>query len=322
MCRKCVENMIKNRYRIVLAKKIKGYRWKELVRLTGKHRITLWRWSQKLQRQGLTGLANSSTKPVHHPKEYSSYLKFLISDLRNHYLEGPDKIKLKLRKYYDIDISVSGIAKELTRSGLVMSRKKRRKNFCHHWRKKQYLPGDKIQMDPKFVFKSRASQLFQFSAIDLDTCVVFANIYDNTGNSEAIRFLIQTKQFYPFGLRVIQTDNAGYFTNYYTGYTKSTDPTHPRLHPFDLTCAKLNLEHYLIDKGKPQQNGKVERFHRTVDDEFYDRYRFRNKTHLLSKFREYLDYYNNEREHLGLGGLTPLEKLQTYPQYQHIYHIS
>ncbi len=76
-----------------------------------------------------------------------------------------------------------------------------------------------------------------------------------------------------------------------------------------------------IDKGKPAQNGKVERFHRTVDDEFYSRYCFQDKDDLIRKFREYLVYYNHEREHLSLNGLTPLEKLRTYNFEKNRYHL-
>ncbi len=321
MCKRCVENMIKNRYRLILAKRINHYPVKDLERLLGKNRSTIWRWEQRLNEKGLSGLVNQSRRPYHHPEEYSRQVKELIYEIRKKYQIGPDKIRLKLIKYYDITLSVSGIAKELKRSGLIKNKSKKRKNSCSCFKKQIYLPGDVIQADVKFVFKSRSSQLFQFSAIDLATCLANSSIVESAGNYEAINFLKITNLFYPFAIKYIQTDNASYFTNYYTGYQKSADPQKPRIHPFDLECDKLNIEHLLIDKGKPQQNGKVERFHRTIDDEFYNRYRFKNKDHLLSCFKEYLYYYNHEREHLSLNGLTPLEKLKTYPNYQHIQSL-
>lgn len=321
MCKKCVENIMRERYRIILAKKIKSYCLSDLERLTGKSRTTIWRWERRLANKGLSGLIDINKRPNHHPQEYSPYIKFLIRELRNKYHIGPDKIKIKLVKYFNINISVSGIAKELRRSGLVISRKKKRKNICHYSEKKRYLPGDIIQLDVKFVFKTRKSKLFLFSSIDNDTRIALSRITESSDNYQAIRFLKRTKIFYPFKIKIIQTDNAPYFTNYYTGYTKSTDPEKPKIHLFDQICDKLQIEHYLIDKGKPAQNGRVERFHRTLDDEFFSRYRFRNQNHLLSKFREYLHYYNHQREHLGLDGLTPLEKLRSYPQYKHIKYL-
>jgi hypothetical protein len=187
--------------------------------------------------------------------------------------------------------------------------------------KKKYLPGSKIEIDVKFVFKTRSSKLFQFSAIDQDTAIVDGGIVDCPDNYQAICFLKKIVLFYPFKIKIIQTDNASYFTNYYTGYKKSIDPINPKIHPFDKACLNLKVDHFLIDKGKPAQNGKVERFHRTVDDEFYTRYSFQDKDDLIRKFRKYLTYYNHEREHLALDGLTPLEKLRTYKQYAHISYL-
>ena len=92
----------------------------------------------------------------------------------------------------------------------------------------------------------------------------------------------------------------------------------PRLHAFDLLCLQENIEHFLIDKGRPQQNGKIERSHRTDNEEFYSSYRFTSLPRLRKDFKAYLHYYNNEREHQGLNNLTPLEKLQTLPEYSQI----
>jgi len=102
---------------------------------------------------------------------------------------------------------------------------------------------------------------------------------------------------------------------------KSTDPLNPRLHPFDLLCRELGIIHYLIDPGKPAQNGKVERFHRICEEEFYQRESFKDLSSLRKKFRDFLYYFNNERESLALNGLTPLEKLRSFPQYSNIKAI-
>ena len=78
-------------------------------------------------------------------------------------------------------------------------------------------------------------------------------------------------------------DNGSNFTNRYTGYLKSSDPFNPRLHDFDLICQKYNIIHYLIDPGKPAQNGKVERSHRTDQEMFNERNKFKNLKDLETK---------------------------------------
>ena len=101
-------------------------------------------------------------------------------------------------------------------------------------------------------------------------------------------------------------------------YLKSANPMNPRLHCFDINCIDLNIKHYLIDKGKPCQNGKVERFHGTCEREFYQRQALTTLNQARKKFRDFLYYYNHEREHQGLDGLTPLEKLRTFNNYSYI----
>jgi len=128
------------------------------------------------------------------------------------------------------------------------------------------------------------------------------------GNDCAIKFLNKIIEIAPFRISSIKTDNGLCFTNRYTGYNKSTDPLNPRLHEFDLVCQRKNIIHYLIDPGKPAQNGKVERSHRTDQEMFYDRHKFKNVLRLKKELRKWNVNYNN-LEHCALDGLTPNEAL-------------
>ena len=83
----------------------------------------------------------------------------------------------------------------------------------------------------------------------------------------------------------------------------------PRLHDLDLLCQKHNIIHYLIDPGKPAQNGKVERSHRSDQEMFYDRNKFKTFKELKAKLKIWNEEYNN-LEHCALNGKTPNEMLQ------------
>jgi len=83
----------------------------------------------------------------------------------------------------------------------------------------------------------------------------------------------------------------------------------PRLHDFDILCQRLNIIHYLIDPGKPAQNGKVERSHREDQEKFYERNKFRNLRELETKIKIWNEEYNN-LEHCSLNGKTPNEMLK------------
>lgn len=131
------------------------------------------------------------------------------------------------------------------------------------------------------------------------------------GNGDTIDFFKTILDITPFKIRAIKTDNGSCFTNRYTGYLKSSDPINPRLHPLDLECQKLNIIHYLIDPGKPAQNGKVERSHRTDQEMFYDRQKFKTRIELEKAIKKWNKYYN-DLEHCALNGMTPNEFLVNY----------
>lgn len=303
----------------------KGLSIPRIAELSGFHEDTLYIWKAKYLREGPTGLADKSRNPHGHPNEYQQDVKDAIRFLRKEGLEkekrylGPKVITLRLKKRYGIVAAPSGIGKFLHNDGLVPEAQKRRRPKKERIKKcKIHKPGQLAQMDVKYAIKSYAGYwYFEFDAIDYVTDVVMGEVYEIQSNLESILFLKTLKRKLPF-LRGVQTDNGSIFTNYYTGYRKSIDQSYPRLHPFDLQCLKLGIGHYLIDPGKPAQNGKIERFHRTVEEELYQHGTFKDLNSLRKKFRDYLYYYNNEREHQGLNGLTPLEKLQSFPQYENI----
>jgi len=168
-----------------------------------------------------------------------------------------------------------------------------------------------VEIDVKYVPDSiEGKAYYQFTAIDCATRWRYLEIYDNFGDGDAIDFLNKLIRRADFRIRAIKTDNGSYFTNRYTGYLKSADPTNPRPHPFDLECQRFNILHCLIDPGKPAQNGKVERSHRTDQEMFYDRHKFKTVLELKRALKKWNKEYNN-LEHCALAGKTPNEMLLT-----------
>lgn len=301
----------------------------EIARISGYHENTLYLWKSLFLQFGLAGLEDKSKAPHGHANEYPEEMKAKIREIRHEGLKkekrhiGPKVIEQRLKRIYGIKAGHSSIGKFLQKDGLIPDQRKHRRAKKERIRKcKIHEPGELLQMDVKYAVKSYAGYWFyEFDAIDYVTGLAWGEIYEIQSNLESIIFLNALKRKTPFRIKGVQTDNGSIFTNYYTGYKKSADPMNPRLHPFDLLCKELDLRHYLIDSGKPAQNGKIERFHRTVEQEFYQTNSFKDLNSLRKKFRDYLYYYNNEREHQGLGLLTPLEKLHSFPQYEKVGYI-
>ena len=65
-----------------------------------------------------------------------------------------------------------------------------------------------------------------------------------------------------------------------------------------------------IQPGKPQQNAYIERYNRTVRHEWLDQYMFANIEEVQDYATEWLWTYNTDRPNMGLGGITPAQKLK------------
>ncbi|MDD3284483.1 MAG: integrase core domain-containing protein [Patescibacteria group bacterium] len=172
--------------------------------------------------------------------------------------------------------------------------------------------GELVKIDVKYIPGSiNGKKYYQFTTIDCASRWRYLKVYENYDNYSAICFLKELLNIVNFRIRSIKTDNGSCFTNRYTGYQKSIDPLSLRLHDFDLFYMKNNIIHYLIDPGKPAQNGKVERSHRTDQEHFYNINIFTSLFDLETKIRQWNDYYNN-LEHCALDGKTPNEMLLFY----------
>jgi len=82
-------------------------------------------------------------------------------------------------------------------------------------------------------------------------------------------------------------------------------------------CKEHGIELIFIQKGKPQQNGFIERFNRTLRDEVLNQFAFESLHQARLYTRAWMWVYNNERPHSSLGYLTPTEFLLKYGKLHH-----
>jgi len=279
---------------------------KQLAKVCPFSERTIKYWLARYIEAGLAGLNNKSTRPKSQPNETPIRIKERVIELRKENKLCAQKLWYKLKKE-NIDINVRTIGKIIKSEKLV--RKYRIRKLQYKYIKPTLLPGDLIEIDIKYVpGRIRGKRYYQYTAIDCASRWRYLKIYDNMANSYAIAFLEEIIKIAPFEIRAIKTDNGACFTNRYNGYLKSADPINPRIHSLDEKCATLGIPHFLIDPGKPAQNGRVERSHRTDQEMFYDRNKFETVLGLKKKIRIWNNYYNN-LEHCALDGLSPNEAL-------------
>ena len=135
-------------------------------------------------------------------------------------------------------------------------------------------------------------------------------MYEEQTKGNTIDFLSKVITRFPYSITGVKTDNHATFTNRYFGSYRSDAPF-PRTHALDEFCQQQGIAHYLIDPGKPAQNGTVERSHRSDQETFYDEVSFNTPEELQYKLRLWNMYYN-DLKHCGLNGRTPNQALQTF----------
>ena len=78
---------------------------------------------------------------------------------------------------------------------------------------------------------------------------------------------------------------------------------------FDRICRENGIEHLLTQPRSPSTTGNIERFHRTLRDEFLSEQRpFRTIAQAQQALDEWVGYYNTEREHRSIGDLPPAHR--------------
>lgn len=294
------------RLRWVLPIAKKEIKLKDLAKVCPYGQRTLERWTASYKKHGEKGLEQKSTKPKSHPRETPIRIKERIIELRNKNKKCAFKLADDLTRE-GITINTRTIGKILKVNGLT--RRYRTRKLKYKYIKVPLSPGELVEIDVKYVPKLLDNrQYYQFTAIDCSSRWRYLKIYEDYSNLSAINFLKELVTVAPFRIRAVKTDNGSYFTNRYTGYQKSSDPLNPELHEFDLLCQRLNIIHYLIDPGKPAQNGKVERSHRSDQETFYEQTAYDTIEELVYKLKLWNMYYN-DLQHCALNNKTPNQYL-------------
>jgi len=270
---------------------------------------SLERWVAVYKTRGAQALIPRSTQPKTSPHETSIRIKEEVIAQRKKTHLCAQKLHWRLQKE-EISIPVRTIGKIIKQEGLT--RRYRVKKIQAQYIKIPLQPGELLEIDVKYVPETiHNKRYFQYTAIDCASRWRYLQVYDEQSSYHSILFLQEVQKQFSHRIRSIKTDNGSIFTNYYCGTNKRSDLTIKTIHPFDIYCRDTGIIHYLIDPGKPAQNGKVERSHREDQEKFYEQHRFTSFADLQRKLRIWNTMYNN-LEHCGLGGKTPNEYLAEF----------
>lgn len=271
-------------------------------------RTTVYRWLKRYAQAGNPALLNKSCKPKSpHPKALKPNTVKAIVRLRKHTHYGPKRLKFYLSKR-GIFVSEHAIYKTLLRYGLSNRyRKKKRRNLRSY---RVPYPGHTVQMDTKHLDTkpSFPHRLYQYTATDCFTRMRVIRIYDELSSQNTVKFLQEVIQKLPFKVSTVRTDNGVEFT--YGPFKVD--------HPLTRACARLNIRHHLNRPAHPESNGRVERSHRTDDEEFYNLNPVKNPHAWKYRITNWERFYNFYRPHQALGNLSPYQYWLKYHKEQEV----
>lgn len=257
---------------------------KETCQIFGISRKTFYYWRYRDFGKRLNGYQTLKKQPN---VKLTNPVKQIISDCKLKTNYGPLKMKQYLAKHHDLRLSTTIIYRYYLKARLI---RKPQRTFPWYRPMRQALtivkPGQGVQLDVKYVYPEGRRQ-YQFSVFDPYTKKYHFSIFNTKDSNHAILALRAGEQYFGFAIISVQTDNGSEFRG-----------------NFHVWVTKHDIPHYFIPKSSPYWNANVERVHRTIDDEYYQ-----NPLRIWRTPYEWLTYYNFERLHLSLNGLTPQEKV-------------
>jgi transposase len=281
----------------------------EVMKVCPHGKRSIERWLAAYRRGGEAALEPKSTRPKTSPKETPIRLKEHVIALRREKNVCALKLHWKLEKV-GVQIHERTIGKILKAEGLV--KKYRVKRVKYKYLKATLEPGEIIEVDVKHVPGLIAGKpYFQYTAIDVASRWRYLRIFEEESSFHSVMFFADVIERFPYQITGLKTDNHSTFTNRFIGTNRRSDMTVKTPHMLDMFCAQRGIVHYLIDTGKPAQNGTVERSHRSDQATLYEGKIFSSVKDLRTKVKQWNIAYN-DLEHCGLNGKTPNEALADY----------
>jgi len=280
------------------------------------------RWLSRFRQFGAAGLLDRSSRHRSHPATTSPVIVARVLELRRSERLGRDELARR------VGVSASTASRIIVRAGLpalheldpvtgMRIRASRRTNR----RYERGAPGDLIHIDVKKLGripdtggwrldgpatinhnrtsdkrKARIGFDYVHVAIDDHSRLAFARVLPNEQGSTCAAFLAEAARFFAdhgITIREVMTDNA-------MNYRLSRD--------FQAVLSALGAKHILTRPYSPWQNGKAERFNRTLQEGWAYRQPFTSNEDRTDALAPWLDHYNYARSHTACGGQPPISR--------------
>jgi transposase InsO family protein len=268
-----------------------GWTTRAVARHTGFNQSTIVRWVKEARPSNRLIIPTKSSRPYHHSKELPTTVRQRILDMRAERNQCADILHHRLQQE-KVEVSLSSVKRIIQRNHL--------QRFDKHKKWHKYpprpipeKPGILVEIDTTWDLKE-GLRLYVYTLLDVCSRWAFAWPTLKANTFQSIAFLERARKQSPFPFQTLQSDHGSEFATRFTERLLLRGMTH---------------RHSRI--RTPNDNAHLERFNRTIQQECL--YRIPRSLKSYQKgIPEYLQYYNNERPHMGLAMKTPLEAMRSY----------
>ena len=267
---------------------LNGKSTREVARYFGYNQSTIVRWYKRRNevwhRKG--ELPTRSSRPHTSPRRTSREIEAKILATREVLKRCSEVVHQKL-KQEKVNVSLSTVKRVLSRYGALKKRSLWKKRRIYPIRPDIAKQGDLVELDTIHFVDKENKRSYVYTALDVYSRYGYAMLSKKANARASLRFLKRVEGYFPFKIECVQTDNGPEFGKFFTDNCKTK---HRHIHP-----------------RSPNENGHLERFNRTLQEEI--------TKHNLCIFMpedvsKYLEHYNTKRMHMGIKFKTPAQMLR------------
>lgn len=236
------------------------------------------------------------SRPDTSPHQISTEVIECVLDLRRTLNRCAEVIWHHLASVLAISVSLSSVHRILRRYHQYDGARKNRVRPENPRRPLPTKPGELVQTDTiHYVDLATKKRRYVYTVIDLYTRMVYAEVHSRILPGKAAQTVVNAQELFGFKFTMVQADNGPEFGRYFEQVLKNQN---------------IQVRHSRL--GRPNDNAHIERFNRTIQEECLGNRISSNVTNdrIQAKINNYIEYYNNERVHLGLELQTPVSMLQ------------
>jgi transposase InsO family protein len=270
---------------------------------------TAKRWADRYRTLGEAGMSDRSSRPHHSPRRTATRTERRIIKVRILRRWGPARIA------YLLHLNPATVHRVLVRYRLARLSQLDRATGRPMRRYERATPGELVHVDIKKLGnipdggghktlgrqagrKTRANAGYSYlhNAVDDHSRLAYSEILPDERKETAAAFWTRAQAFFTqAGITVqrVLTDNGACY----------------RSHPWRDALAQTGIVHKRTRPYRPQTNGKVERFNRTLLDEWAYAQPYRTEQERRDAYPAWLHTYNHHRGHTALKGQPPASRV-------------